>query len=654
MILNVFREEADSSKKTQIVELNENDTIEFKKIKEYLAPLELEYISDNLRRILNITGPNNPDCFKPQKYGYRVIEENGVFRVILYIRLSVEDGDLIDGDISRSIRNQLLYLLSECEKRKWKVVGIFCEEGISGADDNRPEWLKALTFCECGNTEIFLCKSLSRFSRSMEMIEKYLHKEFISWNVRFVGLVDSTDTAERGNKKTRQISGLVNEWQVEDQSHNTRMILRNKKENGLFTGSFAPYGYIKDPEDKYHLVIDNVSANIVRKIFSMYAEGNGYYKVAHYLNINKIPTPYEYKKQQGSKLYCSNSEIYKRVAYRVEKDDTLEKITQIFYIDKEEIMKYNNLTSEELTVDQTLIIPMKPIWKTEMIRKILQDEVYIGTLVQGKVEGKSYKDKTQIKIPKEKWIRVPHCHNAIVDKETWELVQSRFENRGRYKSTKKGEIQMFSRKVYCQCCGKVFQKNIATLKSGKQAYLVCRNKHDSGGLSCINKRSVRYDYLETVVMDEINKILKNYYDKCKVEQNYYAKKVESQTENKILALREEMIKARRVVEKKEKALAMLYDDRVNGIIDDSEFSFLKNKNKAEKDDCENRLKIIEQEIQKLEQEKEKKADKEKIIKKYKKITKLNRVIVDEFIKKIEVGCVDPITKKRKFQFIWNI
>ena len=654
MILNVFREEADSSKKSQIVELNENDTIEFKKIKEYLAPLELEYISDNLRRILNITGPNNPDCFKLSKYGYRVIEENAVFRVILYIRLSVEDGDLIDGDISRSIRNQLLYLLSECEKRKWKVVGIFCEEGISGADDNRPEWLKALTFCECGNTEIFLCKSLSRFSRSMEMIEKYLHKEFVSWNVRFVGLVDSTDTAERGNKKTRQISGLVNEWQVEDQSHNTRMILRNKKENGLFTGSFAPYGYIKDPEDKYHLVIDNVSATVVRKIFSMYAEGKGYYKVAHYLNTNKIPTPYEYKKQQGSKLYCCNSEIYKRVAYKVEKGDTLEKLTQIFYIDKEDIIKYNNLTTEELSVDQTLIIPMKPIWKTEMIRKILQDEVYIGTLVQGKVEGKSYKDKTQIKIPKEKWIRVPHCHNAIVDKETWELVQSRFENRGRYKSTKKGEIQMFSRKVYCQCCGKVFQKNIATLKSGKQAYLVCRTKHDSGGLSCINKKSVRYDYLETVVMDEINKILKNYYDKCKVEQNYYARKVQNETENKIFALKEEMLKARKVVEKKEKALAMLYDDRVNGIIDDSEFSFLKNKNKAEKDDCENRLKIIETEIQKLEKEKEKKADKEKIIRKYKKITKLNRVIVDEFIKKIEVGCVDPTTKKRKFQFIWNI
>ena len=157
------------------------------------------------------------------------------------MRISEEDGDLIDGDISRSIRNQLLLLLDECRQNKWKVVGIFCEEGISGGNDNRPEWRKSLKFCSQRRTDIILCKSQSRFSRSMEMIEKYIHKEFVEWGIRFVGIVDKADTNIKENKKTRQINGLVNEWQIEEQSANVRRTVRNKKENGLFVSSNPPY-----------------------------------------------------------------------------------------------------------------------------------------------------------------------------------------------------------------------------------------------------------------------------------------------------------------------------------------------------------------------------------------------------------------------------
>jgi len=290
MILNVYREGVDKSSNV-LKDIDENDSVEIQRIKELLNAFELEYISNNLRYILGIKKENSLDCFEKRVNEYRVIDGDKKFRVILYIRLSVEDGDIIDGDVSKSIRNQLLYLLTECKSRNWEVVAIFCEEGISGADDNRPEWLKALKYCECGNTEIFLCKSQSRFSRSMEMIEKYLHKDFVLWNIRFVGLVDNTDTDVQGNKKTRQINGLVNEWQVEDQSINTRKILKNKKTNGLYTGSFAPYGYKKDPKDKYRLIIDEPASKVVKEIFSMYAAGSGYYLICKKLNEEKVPTP---------------------------------------------------------------------------------------------------------------------------------------------------------------------------------------------------------------------------------------------------------------------------------------------------------------------------------------------------------------------------
>ena len=211
-----------------------NSPLEINKIKELLDIEHLEYASPIIKEILNIKKANISYIVNNERETY-------IYRVILYLRLSVEDGDLIDGDISKSIRNQLLLLLDECRKNKWKVVGIFCEDGISGGDDNRPEWIKSLKFCKQKRTDIVLCKSQSRFSRSMEMIEKYLHKDFVQWGIRFVGIVDKADTINKSNKRTRQINGLVNEWQIEDQSINVRKIVRNKKENGLFVASNPLY-----------------------------------------------------------------------------------------------------------------------------------------------------------------------------------------------------------------------------------------------------------------------------------------------------------------------------------------------------------------------------------------------------------------------------
>ena len=218
-----------------------NNPIEIDKIKQLLNIEELEYASPIIKNILNI---------KKRNVTYLVNTEREFFayRVILYLRLSVEDGDLIDGDVSKSIRNQLLLLLDECRKNKWRVVGIFCEDGISGGDDNRPEWKKALNFCKQKRTDIMLCKSQSRFSRSMEMIEKYIHKYFIEWGIRFVGIVDRADTNDKGNKKSRQINGLVNEWMIEEQSVNVRKTVRNKKENGLFVSSNPPYRLFTRPK----------------------------------------------------------------------------------------------------------------------------------------------------------------------------------------------------------------------------------------------------------------------------------------------------------------------------------------------------------------------------------------------------------------------
>lgn len=652
MIVNVYREEAGKRNLNKLNLLDDN-SIELKKIKELLSELSLDYVSSCLHSILGITTSNIIDYFN-QKNSNILNSNDGLFRVVIYVRLSVEDGDLIDGDISGSIRNQLLYLLSEAKKRNWKVVAIFCEEGISGADDNRPEWNKSLKYIENGYAQIFLCKSQSRFSRSLEMIEKYLHKEFVSWNVRFVGLVDSTDTSIKGNKKARQINGLVNEWLVEDQSINTREILKNKKKNGLYTGSFAPYGYIKDPNDKYHLIIDEEAAKVVRKIFDMYVKGAGYHTICEYLNEERILTPTEYKKKQGLKFHCANSSYNTRISYQVEADDTLEKIAMFLNSTVDSIIQYNNLLDDKIYEGQIIVVPCRALWKRDTIRKMLMDEVYIGTLVQGKIQIKSYKEKKHIKVPEENWIKVPHCHNPIIDKETWDLVAQRFKNSGRNRSTKNGEVHIFSKKVYCSCCNKAFQKNIGNVKDGKKEYLRCRTRKNCGNSFCDNVNSIGYDDLENIVLNEINEKLSLYYNKIKVEKNYYEKNVSKRIFDDLEILKNERHNLDNLIKNKENALILLYDDRANGIIDLTEFNLIKAQYNKSINEAKIRIAKIDKEFDEIEIKKEKNLETEKILKKYKKIKKLNKIVLDEFIDKVFIGKIDPETKKRKINILWNI
>lgn len=606
MIINEFKEGEIHHYKKKFGK--ENDDSEVQRIKSHLDITYLKYVSDNIRFLLKLNIVNNSECFEKNDNHLRVIGQGDRYRVILYIRLSVEDGDVIDGDVSKSIRNQLLILLDECEKRNWVVVGIFCEEGISGADDNRPEWNKSLRFCEYGNTEIVLCKSQSRFSRSMEMIEKYLHNEFITWNVRFVGLVDSTDTSVVGNKKTRQINGLVNEWQVEDQSINIRAVLKNKQSNGLFTGAFAPYGYLKDPKDKYHFIIDEEAAKNVRMIFSMYASGMGAVKICQYLNENKIPIPSVYKHQKGSKFKCP-------------------------------AIKY---------------VTNQHVWRTNTIYQMLKNEVYIGTLVQHKNEIISYKNKKQVAVPKDKRIVVPHCHEAIIDQKTWDIVSSRFGKRKKTRSSQNGEIPVFSGKLRCGCCGHVLYRDYQKRGKKEYVYWICGNRYLTAKALCGNNKTIKESDVYELILKEINKKINIYYDKSNIKEKYYENKVHNSLENEIMILNKEKISIEKNISKKQNTIALLYEDRGIGIINENEFIMLKNKSHSDINNFQERLRQIEKELKSLNEKKTKKLDIEKILKRYKKIEKLNRTILDEFVNKIDIGYYNLEENSRKIKIEWNI
>ena len=172
------------------------------------------------------------------------VEERKYLRVGIYLRLSDEDKDKINkSDDSESIKNQRHLLLEEINKRpEFILVDEYSDEDLSGAGTFRPEFERLIRDCENGKIDVVLCKSQSRFSRDMEVIEKYIHNKFIEWNIRFIGISDNADTEVVGNKKSRQINGLVNEWYLEDTSNNIRSAFQAKMKQGEFISPFASYG----------------------------------------------------------------------------------------------------------------------------------------------------------------------------------------------------------------------------------------------------------------------------------------------------------------------------------------------------------------------------------------------------------------------------
>lgn len=304
-------------------------------------------------------------------------------RAAIYCRLSKEDADKDEpGQESRSIINQTMMLLDYVKQQDFQLCGIYKDDDYSGLYDNRPGFEKLIEDAKEGKFDVIVAKTQARFTRNMEHLERYLHHDFPIWGIRFIGVVDNSDTADRGNKKARQINGLVNEWYCEDLSENIRASFKIKQKEGQFLGASAPYGYIKDPEDHHRLVPDPFAASVVRRIFEMYICGTGKSKIAEILTDEGILIPSLYKRQVLGQNYRNPNETKN--------------------------------TGK---------------WTFQTVSGILKNEVYIGNMVQNKSARISYKDKKKVAQPKSRWIRKEGTHRPIVDKEVFLRAQSLIEER---------------------------------------------------------------------------------------------------------------------------------------------------------------------------------------------------------------------------------
>lgn len=232
---------------------------------------------------------------------YRIyLGEGGMPRIkaAIYCRLSKEDAAKT-GPESESIQNQRSMLLRYAAEHGYTVQEVYIDEDYSGADRRRPAFNQMLAAAERREFDVILAKTQSRFTRDMELVEKYLHGKFAEWGIRFIAVVDHVDTQDRAGKKARQINGLINEWYLEDLSDNVRSVLTHKRWQGDYIATFALYGYRKDPADHSRLLPDPEAAAVVRHIYALYLQGYGTARIAHILNAEGIPPPSVYRQQHG-------------------------------------------------------------------------------------------------------------------------------------------------------------------------------------------------------------------------------------------------------------------------------------------------------------------------------------------------------------------
>ncbi|MBE7058945.1 MAG: DUF4368 domain-containing protein [Ruminococcaceae bacterium] len=515
-------------------------------------------------------------------------------KVAIYCRLSEEDKNKQNSsEDSASIQNQKAMLLQYALEHNWELYNIYSDDDYTGSDRRRPEFNRLLQDAEARKFDIILCKTQSRFTRELELVEKYIHGLFPIWGIRFVSIVDNADTDNKGNKKSRQINGLVNEWYLEDMSDNIRSVLKNRRENGFHIGAFALYGYKKDPNCKGHLIIDEEAAAVVREVFRLFAQGYGKTAIARILNDRGIPNPTEYKRLQG--------------------------------------LRYKQPKSKTGT-----------LWKYFAISDMLTNEMYIGNMVQGKYGSVSYKTKQNKPRPKSEWYIVEGTHEAIIERELWDRVQVLLKQRS--KPFAGGTIGLFARKALCLNCGYTMRSS----KNRDKHYLLCSNRHVAK--DACEGAFISVDKLEEIVLAEINSLAAEYLDKSELERNI---KISVNLEEEKKRLLADLAIYEKKVAEFSKGIQALYMDKIKGVISEQDFAEMSKSFAAER----GRLTEIINEKQKQLSEINETLNSDDIInnliEKYSNFKQLNREIVEILIDRIYIGKRIPGTKDIPIEIHWN-
>ena len=368
-----------------------------------------------------------------------------IYKVAIYIRLSKEDVDR-GYDESESIKNQKTLLIEYVEKlgSNYELVDLYIDPGYTGTNFNRPDFQRMIKDIQAGKVNMVITKDLSRLGRDYIETGEYVEKWFPENNVRYVSVTDGIDTFSKnnGNNDIAPFKAILNDMYSKDLSKKIKTALHTMQKNGKWVGSREPLGYMKDPNDKNHLIICEEEAYIVRKIFNMTLAGKQLNEIRDYLNNNNIPT-----------------------------------FSQL---------RYNKVTA----------------WENKAVKNILRNELYTGNMVQNRRSRISYKNRKIRKNPEEEWIIVEDTHEALVDPSDFAIIQKKKIAQSYERNKKKNHYLLDGLLVCYECKHKIGIRK----GRNDRFYMVCNNYRRNSKLNLCTSHGFPYKKLEENILEYIKKL----------------------------------------------------------------------------------------------------------------------------------------------------
>lgn len=392
------------------------------------------------------------------------MSESKMYNAAIYLRLSKEDGDKEE---SYSISNQRDLAIDFLKHNSdIRLVSEMVDDGYTGANFNRPSFQRMIRELSEGKIDCVIVKDLSRFARDYIGSGYYLEKLFPSLGVRFISINDNIDYKIDDSSNVKlimAIKNVMNDSYIRDISVKIRSQFEVKRKNGKYVGAFVTYGYRKSDEDKHTIVVDKDAAKVVKTIFDMRLGGMSANAIADKLNLLNVPSPAEYKKQSGSNF---SANFQKKIEAK---------------------------------------------WSAKAIIRILTNEIYTGTLIQGKCTTANYKVKKIIEKDRSEWAIIFNNHEPIISKEQFETVQKLLKQDTHTNSERK-EPYLFSGFIECADCHSSLTRRKATYNNKIYSYYMCST--NKLGLGCSSHR-VNENVLYESVLTAINTYCKNVADLSK-------------------------------------------------------------------------------------------------------------------------------------------
>lgn len=504
----------------------------------------------------------------------------------LYERLSRDDN--LEGE-SYSIGNQKKLLAKVAKEKGYTNLVHFLDDGISGVTMDRPGFVEMIRQLEQGKAAAVFVKDLSRLGRNYIEVGRLTEEFFPDHDIRLVAVSDNIDTAE-GENELAPIRNLFNEWYARDISKKRRISNKIKGNAGEPMGQ-PPYGYIKDPNDPKHWIVDDEAAQVVRRVYSMTLEGFGTEQIAAQLEKDDVLTPRAYWLTKGIKRPGKGKQQP----------------------------------------------PTK--WNSSTITKILSLQEYCGDILNFKTYSKSYKNKKRIDNDRENWVVFQDVHEAIIERAVYEQVQQK-RGKIRKRRTNNGEHNMFSGLLVCADCGSNlhfhFNQGNPEIK-----YFNCSNYKGNRG-TCTSTHYVRVDFLEEVVLGEIRRLTKfaSLYEDEFVKAVIGHSQQAEQTDRKLKEKELRTLLARD--EELDGLFERIYEDNVPGKLSDDRFAKMSRRYEDEQKELAEKIKKLRSEIEKQSSRSMTTDMFIGLVRKYTRARELTPRMLNELVEKIEVFNAEKI------------